>query len=159
MVAAAVDGWVRGAGACVPQEEEEGEEGRRPGRGGAGAGAAAGGPEDDEEEEVADGHELRQIQLTRSQLEAMWDKPFFEGEQSAPCDARGRGSWPGTPIHGAGALALVACRDGAAGEGLTGALVRMAYGPSTTDKDGRTVPTYWMMQVRARCARCARCAW
>lgn len=45
-------------------------------------------------------------------------------------------------------VSILATAPVAAGDGLNGALVRMAYGPPSVDPDGQQVPTYWMMQIR-----------
>ncbi len=56
------------------QDDEELEPGER-----ADDEEVGGGRGGEEEDEVADAVELRTIQLTRTQLEAMYDKPYFEG--------------------------------------------------------------------------------
>lgn len=53
--------------------------GAREGPGRVAPAAAAAAYDEDEEGAPADKEELRSIQLTRTQLEAFWDKPFFEG--------------------------------------------------------------------------------
>jgi len=40
--------------------------------------------------------------------------------------------------------------DIAAGEGLAGTVVRMAYGGMTLNREGKSVPQYMLMQVRAQ---------
>ncbi|KAL6752112.1 hypothetical protein V8C86DRAFT_2439491 [Haematococcus lacustris] len=123
-------------------EDEDDEEGdvaleRQPARQRPGVGPELVTAQGEEWEDLAELEEVRSCQLTRADLEALHDKPVFDG---------GGGEWENE--QEAATEPLNHCAGVAAEAGVAGALVRMAYGQSGVEPGtGQPIPTYWLMQV------------